>query len=244
MDLRRIKEELEQRLTIVDLLENHMLSLEMGAFLWLAADQGASFLVAAKPREAGKSTMLNTILNFRREGVGRVTVEGNEETFAFLRTTKPGSAYIVCNEISAAPVPTYLWGSKVKTLFEVMEKGFSLAASLHAETAEEIAHILSSPPLNVSLSLLARLNFIVLLKKIVEGEQITRKLATIVEVRGADMAWGTLLTTPLFSWVPERDLFETLAYPGFLAQNGESQFNGEMKRRIDLLTEMRQKALL
>ncbi|MBI4641796.1 MAG: hypothetical protein HY731_13980 [Candidatus Tectomicrobia bacterium] len=230
-----MKEELEQRLTIVDLLENHTLSLEMGAFLWLAADLGASFLVAARPREAGKSTMLQAILNFRRAEIGKTTVEGNEETFAFLETTKPGSSYIVCNEISAAPVPTYLWGSKVKTLFEVMEKGFSLAASLHAESVEEITHILSSPPLNVPLSLLARLNFVVLLKKIVKGERITRKLESVVEIRGVDMAWGTLLAAPLFSWVPERDSFETVDQPSFLIQHGERQFKEEMKRRADLL---------
>ena len=52
--------------TIAELVRNGTLSADIAAVLWCAVDAEASFLTAAVPRLAGKSTTSNAVLALRR----------------------------------------------------------------------------------------------------------------------------------------------------------------------------------
>ena len=48
--------------TILDLIQNGTMSAEMAATKWAAMDERSSFIVAAGPRQAGKSTTTSASL--------------------------------------------------------------------------------------------------------------------------------------------------------------------------------------
>ena len=49
-------------LSILQLVENRIMDIKIASLLWFLAKQKASFIVAAPPRLAGKTTVLNSIL--------------------------------------------------------------------------------------------------------------------------------------------------------------------------------------
>ena len=53
-------------LNVLELVQNGSMSAEMASVLWAAMDDRRSFIVAAGPRQAGKSTTTEAILDFLR----------------------------------------------------------------------------------------------------------------------------------------------------------------------------------
>src|SRR5207248_2336741 len=93
-------------------------------------------------------------------------------------TAEPTATYLLCNEISDH-LPIYLWGRRVRRLFELVDEGFGLAATLHAESATEALDFLRAPPLDVPAALLARVALVVTIAVERRAGHWLRRIATV-----------------------------------------------------------------
>ena len=122
-------------LTVLELVRNGSMSAEMASTLWAAMDDRASFIVAAGPRQAGKSTTTEAILDFLPGSVPRHDLTGDRAQMDALAAS-PDGGYLVVSEFSDH-TPRYLRGQQVVQVFDTAERGFSIAGTLHADTPED-----------------------------------------------------------------------------------------------------------
>src|SRR5262245_45231049 len=123
--------------TIAEMVRNHTMNAEMAAVIWAAADEGVSFLTAAIPRFAGKTTTSNAGLALRGPAAPLTWIDGTrDQTDALLRERRGG--YLAVAEFEQAPMPGYIWGEPVRRVFQTaIEGGYSLQAVLHAGSVEQ-----------------------------------------------------------------------------------------------------------
>ena len=122
-------------LNVLELVQNGSMSAEMASALWAAMDDRRSFIVAAGPRQAGKSTTTEAILDFLPSDVPRHDLTGDRAQMDALAAS-PDGGYLVVPEFSDH-TPSYLRGEQVVQVFDTAERGFSIAGTLHADTPED-----------------------------------------------------------------------------------------------------------
>ena len=150
----------QDRLTLLDLVGNETLSLELAALLWLLVEARTSLLAAASPQLAGKTTLVSALLDLAPPGFRWVLTRGELEDFAFIETTDASETYILVPELSDH-TPAYLWGDSVRTLFEALNAGYSMAATMHADSPDQVLEMLAAPPASVPKHLLHQTGLIV-----------------------------------------------------------------------------------
>jgi len=119
-------------LPVIDLIENDTLAINQAAWLIWMIGRGSSWLVGAGPGNAGKTTLMTSLLVFLPAG---------EEA----RLTHPGARWksfgrntcVVTEEISDHDPDCYLWEEDVLGLTSVPAQGGRITSTIHAETLEE-----------------------------------------------------------------------------------------------------------
>lgn len=170
------------RLTILDLIANDTLSAELAALLWLFVENKTSILTAAGPQLAGKTTLITALLDLAPPQYNSVLTQGQNEDFAFLETTDPASAYVLVPELSDH-TPAYLWGDSVRTLFDALDNGYSMAATMHADSPEQISQMLREPPVTLPDELHHHIGVIINLRLMYGEHDMVRRVTgvTLVE---------------------------------------------------------------
>lgn len=168
----------ERRFSVVDLLQHGNLDARIAAFLWMAIESRASLVVSATLEDAGKTTMLTALLDFLPPEVETLYLRGWYERFDFVETHDPDTTYLLCNEISDN-LPTYLWGPGVRRLFEAVERGFSMATTLHVNGAAEMVDVLTAFPLEVPRRLLSNVDFVLTLSGGSRSANFLRRLMRV-----------------------------------------------------------------
>lgn len=148
--------------SLVWLMQAGALDARLAAFLSLAIELHRTVIVVAEPNEAGKTTILTALLDFRRADSEPIYLRGWYERFSFLDTVPPERAYILCNEISAH-LPTYLWGQGVRRVFEAGMAGYAFVTTMHATSAADAAELLTRYPLEVPARHLRTIDLVVTL---------------------------------------------------------------------------------
>ena len=174
--------EVPQPLSVVDLLAAGNFDARTAALLWLLIGSRASIVVAADPSGAGKTTTLTALGDFLPRDTARIYLRGWSETFDFLDTADPARSYLLCNEISAH-LPVYLWGRRVRQLFDAFARGFAFGATMHADTPDEVIAILADFPLYVPLPAIARLDLVLTLAVDDGADRPRRRLDRLVLLR-------------------------------------------------------------
>jgi hypothetical protein len=220
-------ERLNQRggrtLSIVDLIEDGTLSVEMAAYGLRAMAGGASLLTGARPGGAGKTTLMATFLHFLPPGVPIVTTDRSQVIADALDAPADEPACYLAHEIGSGHWYAYIWGRDVADFFSLIEGargdrgeaisvlrntetgrpafGRRVASCLHADTLPELTAILTSDELGVSKEQLAAVDLILFMhvRRTLRGLQ--RRVATFYE---ADDQGGHRL---LYEWVPDDDAF-------------------------------------
>ena len=170
------------RLTMLELVSNNTLSAELAALLWLFIENKTSILAAAGPQLAGKTTLLTALLDLAPPGYNFVLTKGRKEDFSFLNATDAASTYVLVPELSDH-TPAYLWGDSVRTLFDALEGGYSMAATMHADSPEQVAHMLSQPPVSIPAELLHHVGVIINIRLMYGERDMIRRVTgvTLVE---------------------------------------------------------------
>ncbi len=192
-------------LSLVALVQNGTLDADLAALLWLTVARRGSIVVAAAPRLPGKTTVLSAVLDLAPAGTELVYTHGESEKFAFLDETDPGNTVIVVNEISDH-LPIYLWGWRVLRVFEALERGYSMGATLHADTPEEVLEVLLDPEVGATPALVRQVCLIVNLAVVGQGDQPARRVRSAhVVVTDED---GRLGAVRLAAWDAGTDSFQ------------------------------------
>ena len=190
----------EGRLTLLDLIRNRTLDAKTAALLWLLVERKSSIVVAAAPQLAGKTTLLTALLDLMPPWYEKVFTHGRDEDFSFLSTTDPSKTYILIPELSDH-TPAYLWGDGVRTLFNALERGYSMAATMHADSPEAVMAKLEGPPVRVHRELLANLHAVANLRLVYEERGMFRRV-NLVTIQSPDRS-PALVT--LARWHPDKD---------------------------------------
>jgi len=142
-------EDLNQRggrmLSIVDLIQDGTLTIEVAAYLAVSVAQGTSFVTGAVPGGAGKTTLMGALLGLVDRRTRFVTVDSPSVLHG---DAVEGRLFIV-HEISPASYYGYLWDGHVRGLFRRMSGGERIAATIHEETLKGLRGTLLEAPMNV-----------------------------------------------------------------------------------------------
>src|SRR5487761_9483 len=195
----------ERPLTPVDLLRRGTASPEMMASLWLALEEGESFMVCGRTA-SGKTTTLNAVLQFIPSERKIVSIEDTRElnlphenwvslvTRTGRGTSSPGevpeAGAIDMFDLLAAALrqrPQYLAVGEVRgreayTVFQAMATGKTCLATFHAESAAALVHRMESPPIGLPRALIATLPLVLLQRQAVVGGVPVRRVESLTEI--------------------------------------------------------------
>lgn len=195
--------------TLAEMVRNGTMSADMAGVIWAAVDEQVSFLTAAIPRFAGKTTTSEAALALRRSHVPLHRIDGSRSQTERLAQERLGG-YLVVAEFEQAPMPGYIWGEPVRRVFNTLDAGYSLQAVLHAgsvvEAISEVAHGNNVPDEHV-----AAFKLVLYIERFGGYGNFTRRLVDLYELTGVEN--GRPVGQSLFRWRADGDRFEQLAEP-------------------------------
>jgi hypothetical protein len=224
--------------SIGDLLRDGTIDPGTGAVLWAALARRKSVVVVAGPSGVGKTTLLTALLGFLPPATRRIYLRGCFEAFAFLADAaiEPRASVILVNEISPH-LPIYLWGPAVARSLAVTERGFSLLATAHAESAAEFVGVLVGSPLRIPASLVASFEFVVVMGYTDDAPSGRRvRIVSRLAKTASGIAIESLLASPLDTSAQDHSLPATPAwFPGPELSERQRILEALKHRRIDAL---------
>lgn len=171
-------------LSIIQLIERGLLDARTAARAWQTLERHGSVLVAALPQRAGKTTLLSALLDLLAPTQRLVYLAGLSETFDFVRDGTPETTLLVANELSSH-LPVYLWGDPAKRTFTLVAGGYAIAATLHADSADDAIALLRDE-CGIPTAQLARIDLIIVITVVGEGDQISERRVSGVFEQDAD----------------------------------------------------------
>ena len=127
----------QEPLTVPYLMQAGNMDAPVAAILWALMHRRPSIIVAAMPQRAGKTATLTALLDFLPPTVQRIYLRGGAERFEFVGSAAPTSSLMLANELSDH-LPYYLWGRQANQAFRLLNTGYALAATMHADSPEEV----------------------------------------------------------------------------------------------------------
>ncbi len=191
-------------MSLTEILAAGNLDLRTAALCWLVLEAHGSMLIAAEQPHSGKTTTLTAFLDVLPSTVRRVFIRGWAETFDYLRHTEPARTLLLANELSSH-LPVYLWGPKAVETFRTLRKGYALASTLHADSADEAVAQLTGD-LGIHPADLSRIDLLLVMRLYRAGTAYGPLVRRVVSVHRlvADLA-GAVRPLPLVEWDAERD---------------------------------------
>jgi hypothetical protein len=220
------------------------------ALVWMMLEHGASITVAGPtdPQPGiGKTTTLNSLLQFVPEGTALVYMSGMYEDFAFTRLPDidPDNTYALCNEVSNH-LPIYMWGRVARRYLSLPAQGYHIATSVHADTIDDVIHLYQRD-LRLGAEDVRRLGLVVNIGLVGRVYPLRRRwLSTYFLQSNADPRRPDKVTpVPLSLWNEFDDTFEhadqsILDNLASWAGITPGEFAIALQRRIDCLEEVSQ----
>ena len=162
--------------TIVDLINNKTVSLDVAAIVWTAIEAEMNILISGGTA-SGKTVFLNACMPFVPPNQRLISIEDTRELMLpeFLywcplvtRTPNPegkgevSMLDLLINSLRMRPDRIILGEMRrqreAEVLFEAMHTGHSVYATVHADTAAETISRLTNPPLSIPPNLLKAVN--------------------------------------------------------------------------------------
>ncbi|GAC1567566.1 MAG: hypothetical protein NVS3B14_13990 [Ktedonobacteraceae bacterium] len=200
-------------LSIAQIIALRSVDEETAALVWMMLEHGASLTVAGptEPRPgAGKSTVLNALLQFLPERSVLAYMSGKYETFDFTRLPDidPTITYAVCNEVSDHQT-TYMWGAAARRYLTLPAQGYHVVTSVHADRLDDVLHLYQHD-LRLCIEDLRRLGLVVNIGLMGQGKSQYRRWLTTCFLRPqCDPLRPEALTPLLLSrWNETDDTFQ------------------------------------
>ena len=167
--------------SIVELIRAGTIDAEVAALVWLLVEARVPLIVAAERSRTGKSTLLEALLDFMPPGAQRRELDGVAETFDWLAHARdlgwqqaqpmaapatpadPMTTWLIAQELSDH-LPSYVWGDAARVALRAVSLGFGLAATIHADSLEEVFDALRRPPVALTDDELTRLGVVLIMR--------------------------------------------------------------------------------
>lgn len=177
-------------LSFVDLMRAGTVPPEMAAFCFHAIQGGASFLTAANPGGAGKTTLMGALLAFLPPGEKLRTV-GLHASRVPRGHSAHGRECLMGHEIGRGAYFGYLWGGEANAFFHATARKVRIATNLHADTMGEIEGVLLGPDIGASLEDLQRIGFVAFMACRHRQGKTVRRVASLYAsaANGHELLW-------------------------------------------------------
>ncbi len=210
--------------SIVELLRDGTLDAELAATLWVLLEGRVPIIIAASEGRVGKTTLLTALLDFLPAGVTIRQLAGVSETFDWLPQAselgwqgtptpagdpvRPDTTVLLVPELSDH-LPSYTWGAEARIAIRAASIGYGLAATIHADTLEEVFDGLRRPPVRADDDELSRLGLVLVVRR-VDDDRRRVVAAHYIRPTARDEHGHTQRLGPavLATWDPSDDTFE------------------------------------
>ena len=123
-------------MSAVELIGTPTIDSRLMATLWAVVSRRRSVMLASEAPQAGKTTLLSSLVDFLPDGTTGIFVRGWWEQYDWLDEVEPGTGYLLINEMSDH-LPIYVWGRAARGALILAGKGWGLGATMHADSLPE-----------------------------------------------------------------------------------------------------------
>jgi hypothetical protein len=207
-----------------------VLDSELAATIWVLLEGRVPLIVGAAGRHAGKTTLLNALLDFLPRELATRELAGIDEQFEWLpqaselgwsgtprppsdgEPVRPDRTVLIAGELSDH-TPAYTWDDAARVFVRAASVGYGLAATIHADSLEDVFDTLRSPQVRLTDDELSRLGVVLILRRMREERRrvvaahYVRPVAR--DVHGHIQRLGPAV---LATWDPATDTFEQFGW--------------------------------
>jgi flagellar protein FlaI len=101
-------------------------------------------------------------------------------------------------------------GQEAYVMFQGMASGHASLSTFHAGSLDTVIKRLTTPPIELSPTLLESLNTVVVMAHTKEKGKSARRIKEVVEIEGVDPKTDEVKTNTIFKWDPSTDSFEKI----------------------------------
>ena len=172
--------------SIITLIREGTLDTELAATLWLLLEARVPVIVAAEEGQVGKSTLLDALLAFLPEDTRVIRLAGETETFDWLPQASelgwPGHPTVPARPAAGEPIraattvlyaaelsdhlPIYTWGKVAQVAIRAASVGYGLAATIHADSLDDVFDALRRWPVRASDDELSHLGVVLVMRRL------------------------------------------------------------------------------
>ncbi len=235
----------ERPFSPVDQMKMKTASADLLAYFWYIVEHGASMLIVGGVA-TGKTSFMNTICMFIPPEAKIVSIEDtrelkipNEHWVPTLARTgfglpMPGgekyggvSLFDLLKQ-SFRQNPDYVIvgetrGKEAYVMFQGMSSGHPSMSTFHAGSVETVIKRLTTPPIELSPTLIESLNVIVIMIHARERGKSARRIREIAEVESVDAKTGEVKTNIIFQWDPATDTWNHTGESGIVKKLVEAK---------------------
>ncbi|MEM0027309.1 MAG: type II/IV secretion system ATPase subunit [Ignisphaera sp.] len=212
----------ERPFSIVELINSGMLDPGVASLVWLAAENKQG-IVFYGPTGSGKTTLLNAVAMLLPSELKIVSAEDTQEirlpfhenwmSMVSRLSSDPNIQNVTLQaqvEAAMRQRPDVLILGEIRSreaysFFQAVSTGHGGLTTIHAENVESLIRRLSSPPMNVPVSLIASAKLFVQIQRLLYRTSIVRKVTYVHEIWDYDPATNRITIKLLCKWDRESD---------------------------------------
>ncbi|MBS3054967.1 MAG: type II/IV secretion system ATPase subunit [Candidatus Aenigmarchaeota archaeon] len=219
---------------------------ELLAYFWYLVENGISMLIVGGVA-TGKTSLLNTMTMFIPPEDKIVSIEDTRELripnehwvptlarvgfgipmpsgekygavslFDLLKESfRQNPDYVIVGEVR---------GKEAYVMFQGMSSGHPSISTFHAGAVDQVIKRLTTPPIELSPTLMESLDLIVLMIHAKEKGKSARRVKQVVEIESVDPKTNEIKMRTVFRWNPEKDTYEkvedSIKIPKIVAAKG------------------------